>query len=106
MSARIAPRTDTMGIGFSPHLPRFTRQHNRKTQRVLADEPAPPGTHHYAVGLVEIDGKMAPATLFEISLISNQAGSSQFSPHEAARRLQEDDWSPSPGSFHMTDKVI
>lgn len=106
MSARIAPRTDTMGIGFSPHLPRFTRQHDRKTRQDNTDETAAAETHPHAGGLVEIDGTMAPETLFEISLITNQAGLRHFSPHEAARRLQEEDWTPAPGSFHLTDKVI
>jgi len=95
-----------MGIGFSPHLPRFTRQHDRKQQTARdATQAVAASDHHLAGGFVEIDGAMAPETLFEMSLLANQLGLGPFSMHDIAPR-PADDWSSPLSSFPLTDKTI
>lgn len=107
MSARIAPRADTMGIAFSPHLPRFTRQDRRKGQagqekgRQADAEPlaAPAGFGSAA------EGSLPPETIFEAALLGNQQAIDLPNPREVARRLRNE-WTPPTYGFKLTDKTI
>ena len=108
MSARIAPRADTIGIAFSPHLPRFTRHDRRKEQddperdqHHDAEQLAPPA----GFGASETDGSLPPEMIFEAALLGNQQAIDPLSPYEMARRLREE-WSPPAYGFKLTDKVI
>lgn len=107
MSARIAPRVDTMGIAFSPHLPRFLRQDRRRDQndskrdQQTESEPATPQTGF--VGSAE--RSLPPATIFEAALLGNQQAIDPLSPYEMARR-QRNEWSPPAYGFQLTDKII
>lgn len=108
MSARIAPRVDTIGIAFSPHLPRFRRQDMRH------EEPNPDEDHHQnaapwvpptGFGANEPEGTLPPALIFEAALLGNQQAIDPLSPYEMARR-QRDEWSPPAYGFQMTDKIV
>lgn len=107
MSARIAPRTDTMGIAFSPHLPRFIRQDRRRDQtsqdqgrQTDAEPPATPAGFGSAA-----EGSLPPETIFEAALLGNQQAVDPPNPHEVARRLRNE-WTPPTYGFKLTDKTI
>ncbi|MBN9332424.1 hypothetical protein, partial [Devosia sp.] len=72
MSARIAPRVDTIGVAFSPHLPRFTRQERRKNQngsdKSQQNETEPQAAVSAGLGGVA-DGSLPPETIFEAALL-------------------------------------
>lgn len=107
MSARIAPRVDTMGIAFSPHLPRFTRRNRHEDQsdperdRQTEAEAAAPQT----VFSGPSEGSLPPETIFEAALLGNQQAIAPLSPYEMARR-QRNEWSPPAYGFQLTDKII
>lgn len=108
MSARIAPRADSIGIAFSPHLPRFLRHDRRKNQNDPdkdhqndAEPLAPPA----GFGASEAGGRLPPSTIFEAALLGNQKAIDPLSPYEM-ERLMRNEWAPPIYGFHLTDKVI
>lgn len=106
MSARIAPRADTMGIAFSPHLPRFIRQDRRKDQNG-SDESQQNETEPQAppAGMGAAEGSLPPATIFEAALLGNQQAVDPLSIREITRRLRNE-WSPPDYTIRLTDKTI
>ncbi|SFV30736.1 hypothetical protein SAMN05216456_1113 [Devosia crocina] len=107
MSARIAPRAETMGIGFSPHLPRFARNNDRKppTPDESQTQARPDAPDHAVPSAFEHDSILPAQTLFETSLLANRSSTGHFSPEDAFLRLRQD-WSPPLSSFPLTDKTI
>ena len=108
MSARIAPRADTMGIAFSPHLPRFIRRDQRddkndseRHRQSDAGPLAPPAD----IGGQAAEGSLPPEMIFEAALLGKQQAFYPPSPYEMAR-LQQNEWSPPAYGFHLTDKII
>ena len=108
MSARNAPRVDTMGVAFSPHLPSFLRQDRRENQndsdtdqQSPRKQPAMPAGH----GTLPSEGSLPSAMIFEAALLGNQQAVDPLSPHEMARR-QRNEWSPPAHGFQLTDKII
>ena len=108
MSARIAPRADTMGIAFSPHLPRFLRQDKREdpngSDRDQHNQRKPPAAP-VGQGILATEGSLPPAMIFEAALLGNQQAVDPLSPYEMARR-QRNEWSPPAYGFQLTDKII
>ncbi|MGV3576699.1 MAG: hypothetical protein ACO1O4_16370 [Devosia sp.] len=108
MSARIAPRVDTMGIAFSPHLPKFTRRDQRQdrhdSDRDQHSQREPPATLA-GQGTSATDGSLPSAMIFEAALLGNQQAIDPLSPYEMARR-QRNEWSPPAYGLHLTDKII
>jgi len=109
MSARIAPRTDTMGIAFSPHLPRFNRPPGRKDPRSPTGDNIAAETDPLALpagfGASETEGSLPPETIFEAALLGLQQSIDPLTPQEVARRLRNE-WSPPDTGFHLADKTI
>lgn len=108
MSARIAPRADTMGIAFSPHLPRFLRQDKREDQNGSnkgRQHEAEPQASPAGLGGVAAESSLPPETIFEAALLGNQQAIDPPSPYEVARRLRNE-WSPPAYGFQLTDKII
>lgn len=108
MSARIAPRVDTMGIAFSPHLPRFIRKDPRKDQNDFDRDQqaeAEPTVTPAGRGTPATEGSLPAAMIFEAALLGNQQAIDPLSPHEMARR-QRNEWSPPAYGFQLTDKII
>lgn len=107
MSARIAPRANTMGIAFSPHLPRFLRQDKREDQsgsnKGRKSEAEPQALPVGSGGVAE--GSLPPQTIFEAALLGNQQAIDPPNLYEVARRLRNE-WSPPTYGFHLTDKII
>lgn len=108
MSARIAPRVDTIGIAFSPHLPRFRREGMRQHQ----DEPDQKHQAHSeplvppaGFSASETEGSLPPELIFEAALLGNQQAVDPLTPYEMARR-QRNEWSPPTYGFKLTDKTI
>lgn len=108
MSARIAPRSDKMNVGFSPHLPKFERQVKRKDKKgpagpeeTEADPLAPPA----GFGASEARGSLPPETIFEAALLANQQAGRPLSPYEVAQRISRK-WSPPASAFPLADKTI
>lgn len=108
MSARIAPRADSIGIAFSPHLPRFVRRDKRgdkddpeRDEHHDAEPLAPPA----GFGASEAGGRLPPSTIFEAALLGNQQAVDPLSPYEM-ERLMRNEWAPPVYGFHLTDKVI
>lgn len=108
MSARIAPRVDTIGVAFSPYIPRFLRhdrrehQHDPKRDHQTESEPqAPPPSQ----GTTAAEGSLPPAMIFEAALLGNQQAIDPLSHYEMARR-QRNEWSPPAYGFQLTDKII
>ncbi|KRA99242.1 hypothetical protein ASD83_01555 [Devosia sp. Root685] len=108
MSARIAPRADTMGIAFSPHLPRFLRQDKREDQNDSdkhRQNEAEPQALPAGRGGVATEASLPPETIFEAALLGNQQALDPPSAYEVARRLRNE-WSPPTYGFKLTDKTI
>jgi len=108
MSARIAPRADSIGIAFSPHLPRFVRRDKRgdkddpeRDEHHDAEPLAPPA----GFGASEGDGSLPPAMIFEAALLGNQQAVDPLTPYEMARRMRNE-WSPPNYGVKLTDKII
>jgi hypothetical protein len=108
MSARIAPRAETIGIAFSPHLPRFLRSRERKhqeaptpgTEQNDADPLAPPAGFGASA-----TGNLPSQIIFEAALLGLQQSIDPLTPQEVARRLRNE-WSPPVAGFKLTDKTI
>lgn len=108
MSARIAPKSDTIGIAFSPHLPRFTRPAGRKTfDDTQEDLPAEAAPRPFGESLpaVEPDDSLPSATIFEAGLLGNEQALAPPSAYEYIQRLNRE-WSPPASTFPLTDKTI
>lgn len=108
MSARIATRADTIGIAFSPHLPRFLRQDKREDQNGSnkgQQQQAEPQAQPAGFGGPAAEGSLPPETIFEAALLGNQQAIDPPSPYEVARRLRNE-WSPPTYGFKLTDKTI
>ena len=108
MSARIAPRADSIGIAFSPHLPRFVRQDRRKDQsdsdrdhQSEAEPLLPPA----GFGASEAEGSLPAEIIFEAALLGNQQPIYPLGPYEMARRSRNE-WSPPNYGVKLTDKTI
>lgn len=108
MSARIAPKTDTIGIAFSPHLPRFSRQHGRKQKdgseknSPSHDEPQPLNA---GASTPETTGALPPETIFEAGLLGNEQALAPPTAYEYIQRLNRE-WSSPLSTFPLTDKTI
>lgn len=107
MSARIAPRADTMGIAFSPHLPRFVRPGGRKDHKG-SDTRQENETEAQAMPVGSggaAEGSLPPETIFEAALLGNQQAVDPLSIREISKRLRNE-WSPPVQTVRLTDKTI
>ena len=108
MSARIAPKSDTIGIAFSPHLPRFFRPHGRKEKDGShQDSPSPDETQQPSPGSSTnpLDGSLPSETIFEAGLLGNEQALAPPTAYEYIQRLNRE-WSPPLSTFPLTDKTI
>ncbi|KQT44825.1 hypothetical protein ASG47_15445 [Devosia sp. Leaf420] len=108
MSARIAPKTDTIGIAFSPHLPRFTRPKGRKNQndpqtdRPTDDEPE---NANGGSTVTQLDESLPAETIFEAGLLGNEQALAPPTAYEYIQRLKRE-WSSPLSTLPVTDKII
>lgn len=108
MSARIAPKADTIGIAFSPQLPRFNRPYGRKDkddsqkERPPTDDPPPANG---GVSVIETDGSLPAKTIFEAGLLGNEQAMAPPTAYEYIQRLNRE-WSSPLSTFPLTDKTI
>lgn len=102
MSARIAPRIDTISIGFSPQHPKYERQY-RRSDKPADDKPPTQSTTADLVASETQDREaLPPETLFEAALLSDNR---PLTPYEIAQRLSRE-WVSPDSSFPLTDKTI
>ncbi|MCW5721179.1 MAG: hypothetical protein KIS86_08560 [Devosia sp.] len=103
MSARIAPRIDTIRIGFSPQHPKKHPRQHRRPGKPPDDKPPPhPTAADLVVNETQVAEALPPETLFEAALLNNNR---PLTPYEIAQRLSRQWVSPS-SSFPLTDKTI
>jgi|GEM_PF-3079542 len=110
MSARIAPKAGTLGIAFSPHLPKFVRTTKRDEdeldENLEAEAEAAQAMIAYSRPvLTSADKNLPPETIFEAALIADRQAAYPLSPYEVARRMQKE-WSPPASTVPLTDKII
>lgn len=102
MSASIAPRIDTISIGFSPQHPKHER-HHRRSDKQKGDTPP---MHAASADLVASETQdreaLPPETLFEAALLSDNR---PLSPYEIAQKLSRK-WASPDSAFPLTDKTI